>query len=160
MGSCGRRGRRECGCCRCSCRRTGCRRRGWRAAPCWRLDADVHRRTYFEETDRCVDVLRRLISVESEVIQCAEANRVSVLILRKSLAVPRDGTAGLSYTPRRAAVTLVIECAVVSPARFLRRCVKANVTDVRFWSNRKTEGLDATIEVLVIQGILVMPDTG
>ena len=71
-----------------------------------------------------------MIGIEPEVIQCAEANRVRVLILRKRFAVPGYGITGLSDSPGRAAVTLVIKRAVVCPARFLRRRVKSDVTKI------------------------------
>ncbi len=71
-----------------------------------------------------------MIGVKPEVIQCAEANRVGILILRKRFAVPGYGITGLSDSPGRAAVTLVIKRAVVCPARFLRRRVKSDVTEI------------------------------
>ena len=101
-----------------------------------------------------------MIGVEPEIIQCAPANRVSVLILRKGFAVPSNRIAGLSDTPRLAAVTLVVKRAVVCPAGFLRRRVKTDVTDVGAGAQRHTEGLDRSIEVLVIQRILVVVDAG
>ena len=36
--------------------------------------------------------------------------------------------------------------------------MKADVTDVNTWSQGHTERLDSSIEVLVIQGILIVPD--
>ena len=65
-------------------------------------------------------------------------------------------TVDLSTNPRHAAVTLVIKRAVVCPARFLRRRVKSDVTDIG--RHRHAKGLNAAIEVLIIQGILVVPD--
>jgi hypothetical protein len=99
-----------------------------------------------------------LIGVEPEIIQCAPANRVGVLILRKGFAVPSDRIAGLSDTPLLAAVTLVVKRAVVCPAGFLRWRVESDVTDVGSSSQRHAKGLDRAIEVLVIQRILVVPD--
>lgn len=38
--------------------------------------------------------------------------------------------------------------------------MKADVAKVCPWRQRDTEGLNATVEVLVIQGIFIVPDTG
>jgi hypothetical protein len=101
-----------------------------------------------------------LISVESEIIQCAPANRIGVLILSKGFAVPSDRIAGLGDSPRLVAVTLVIKRTVVCPAGFLRWRMKSDVSDVGASAQRHTEGLDRPIEVLVIQRILVVVDAG
>jgi len=101
-----------------------------------------------------------LIRVKSEVIQRAKANRISVLVLPERLAVPSYGTADLSYTPWRAAITLVIECPVVCPAGFLRWRVKVDVADVNPRSQRHAERLNRTIKVHVVQGVFVVPDSG
>src|SRR6267378_6949665 len=62
----------------------------------------------------------------------------------------------VSDSPRRAAVTLVIKRAVVCPARFLRRRVKSDVTDIlRF--DRHAKGLIAAIEVFVVYGVFIVP---
>ena len=52
--------------------------------------ATSHWRPCLEEAYCRVGSLRRLIGIKPEVIQCAKANRVSVLILRKGFAVPSD----------------------------------------------------------------------
>ena len=67
-----------------------CRRRRRRSAACRRLDCDHHWRPCLEEAYCRVGSLRRLIGIKPEVIQCAKANRVSVLILRKGFGVPGD----------------------------------------------------------------------
>jgi len=99
-----------------------------------------------------------LIGVESEVIQRAIANRVGVLILSKGFAVPSYGITRLSDSPGRAAVTLVIKRAVVCPARFLRRRMKSDVTEIGSSTQRHGKGLDAAIEILVEQGVLIVID--
>ena len=104
--------------------------------------------------------MRRLIGIEPEVIQRAPANRIRVLILRKCFSVPSDRPPGLSDRPRLVAVTLIVKCTIVCPAGFLRRRVKAHITDVNSRRHRHAERLNAAIEVLVIQGVLVVPDTG
>ncbi len=140
-----RRWSRGMSCRRCWCRRERSRSRSSRSSSrgssssrrrCWRdttahgsLDCNSGGRSCLEEADSSVGTLRRLIGVKPEVIQCAEANRVGVLILCKRFAVPHQVTVVLSDSPRRAAVTLVIKGAVVCPARFLRRRVKSDVTN-------------------------------
>ena len=98
-----------------------------------------------------------MIGVEPEVIQRAIANRVGVLILSKGFAVPSYGITRLSDSPGRAAVTLVIKRAVVCPARFLRRRVKSDITDSAL--HRHAKGLNAAIEIFVVYGILIVPDS-
>ena len=99
-----------------------------------------------------------MIGVESKVIHCAIANRVSVLILPKGFAVPTDGSRILSDSPRRATVTLVVERAVIWKARFLWRRVKPDVTDIGTGPQRDVERLNAAIEIVIVQGILVVID--
>ena len=101
-----------------------------------------------------------MISIKPEVVQRAVANRIRILILRKRLAVPSNCSASLSNIPRLTAVALIVERAVVCPAGFLRRRVKADITDVDAVANRDSKGLDSSIEVLVIQGVVIMPNTG
>ena len=93
---------------RSSCRGSGSRCWRWRPT-CRGLDCNHHRRTCFEEPDRGIGRLRRLIGVKPEVIQCAPANRVRVLVLRKRFTVPGNGIWRLSNSPRRAAITLILE---------------------------------------------------
>jgi hypothetical protein len=97
-----------------------------------------------------------LIRIKPEVIQRAKANGVGILILRKSFRVPSYGTAGLSNGPWCAAITLVVECAVICPAGMLNRRMKSDVRDVCSGSHRDAERLDGAIEVLVIQSVFVV----
>ena len=50
-----------------------------------RLDRNHHGRACFEEIDCRIGALRRLVGIKPEVVQCAPANRVRVLVLRKGL---------------------------------------------------------------------------
>ena len=106
------------------------------------LDRNRHWRACLEEPDRRIGALWRLIGVKPEVVECAPANRISVLILRKRFAVPGYGIGRLSNSPRRAAVTLVVECTVICPAGFLRRRMKVDVADVNSGSQRHTERIE------------------
>ena len=59
-----------------------CGGRCWRwRATCGCLDCNHHWRTCFEETDRGIGSVRRLIGIEPEVVECAPTNRVRVLVL-------------------------------------------------------------------------------
>ena len=101
-----------------------------------------------------------MICIKPEVIQCAEANRVGVLILRKRFRAPGDRATILDNIPRCAAITLVVKRAVVCPAGMLKRRMKSDVRDVYSGSKRDAERLDGAIEVLVIERVFVMVNTG
>jgi len=64
-------------------------------------------------------------------------------------------TVDLRNSPRRAAVTLVIKRAVVCPARFLRRRVKSDVTDIG--EHRHAKGLNAAIKIFIVNGVFIVP---
>ena len=100
-----------------------------------------------------------MVGVEPKIIQCSPADRIRVLIGCERFRAPCNRAGVLSNIPRRAAIALVILGAIVCPTRFLRRRVKSNVADVNPRSQRYTERLNATVEVLVIDGIFVMPHT-
>jgi len=99
-----------------------------------------------------------LIGVEPEIVQRAVANRVGVLILRKSFRGPSDRDSVLGNIPRSAAISLVIERAIIRPTGLLDRRVKADVRNVCSWPNRHAERLDRAIEVLVIERVFIVPD--
>ena len=102
--------------------------------------------------------LRRLIGVKPEVIQRAVANRVGVLILRKSFRAPGDRACVLGNSPRCAAIALLIEGAIICPAGMLSRRMKADVRDVYSWPKRHAERLNRAIEVLVIESVFIVPE--
>ena len=139
--------------------RSRCRCRSWCAGLDGRLDGYSHRRSCFEEVDRGVCSLWRLIGIEPEVIQCAPANRIRVLIVCKSISAPRQRIGSLIRRPWRAAISLTVQCAIVCPPGMLRRSVKSNVTDVNSSSQRHTKGLNRAIQVHVIHNVLIVPDS-
>lgn len=104
--------------------------------------------------------MRRLIGVEAEIIQCGIANSIGVLVLRKRFAGPGDRAAALIDCPRHTAVALVVKGAVVSPAGFLRWRVEADISYVHSRSHRHAEGLNSAVQVLVVERVLVVPNTG
>src|SRR5262249_28131181 len=111
-----------------------------------------------EVADCRIDTLWRLIGVEPEVVQCAPADRIRVLVLCERFAVPCYRIGSLSNTPRCAAVALIVERAIVRPAGFLRRRMKANVTKVHPRSEGHAKGLDRAIQVHVVKSVLIVPD--
>src|SRR4029453_1510486 len=136
-----------------------CRRWRWRATS-GSLDCNHHRRARLEEPDRGIGIPWRLIGIKPEVIKWAEADRISIGVFINGFAVPTNGIHGLSNSPWCAAVALAIKRAVVRPARFLWWRMKVDVTCVYSGAQRHTERLDRAIQVHVVQGILVVPNSG
>ncbi len=122
----------------------------------------LHGRAGLEEAYRGVGALRRLVGVEPEVIQCAESNGVGVLVLGKGLARPGNGTVPglIIVAPRRAAVTLIVERAVVGPARLLRRSVETDVAEGDSGTQWHGERLNRAIQVHVVERVFVVPHPG
>ena len=147
-----RRRRRWTGC-RCRSRR---RQRNVSSS----LNSNKRRRAGLKIAYRRVRWVRRLIGIKPEVIQGAKANRVGILILGKRFRGPGDRARVLGNTPRRAAITLVIERAIICPAGLLNRRMKSDVRDVYSGSNRHAERLDSAIEVLIVESVFIVPDAG
>ena len=53
------------------------------------LDVHTNWGAGLKEAYRCVGRIGRLVGIEPEVVQCAEANRIGVLVLRKRFACSR-----------------------------------------------------------------------
>jgi hypothetical protein len=101
-----------------------------------------------------------LISIEPEIVQGAETSRIGVLILRKSFRVPGDRACVLGDIPRCAAISSISLGAIMCPAGMLKRRMKPNIRNVYSGSKRDAERLDGAIEVLVIERVFVMVNTG
>ena len=101
-----------------------------------------------------------MIGVEPEIIKRGIANSVGVLVLRERFAGPGDGAAALIHCPRHTAVTLIVKRAIVGPGRLLRWRVEADISYVHSRSHRHAEGLNSAIQVLVVERVLVVPNTG
>ena len=82
--------------------------------------------------------------------------------MHKRLTVPcdRHGTRLIVVAPWRAAVSFAVVRAVIWEGGMLRRRMKPDVSNVHSRSNRHSERLDGAIEILVIERVLIVPDTG
>jgi hypothetical protein len=101
-----------------------------------------------------------LICIKPKVIQRPEANRVGVLIGRKGFRAPCDKVwIGGVNIPRCGAIPLVVLRPVVCPGGMLRRRVKGDVTNIDSGPHRHAEGLNSAIQVLVKEGIIIVPDS-
>lgn len=100
-----------------------------------------------------------MICIEPEVIHRCPANRIGVLIGRKSFCAPGDGACVLTNVPWCAAVSSVSQRPIVWPARMLRWRMKANIGYINPGRQRHTEGLNRTIQVHVKESILIVPDS-
>jgi hypothetical protein len=101
-----------------------------------------------------------LIGIEPEIVQCAEANGVCVGVLGKALTVPGHCARHLVWNPRIVAESCIADGSVVRETRMVRRGMKSDVTYVDSGPDRHAEGLHRAIEVLVVNGVLVMPHAG
>ena len=142
-----------------------CWSRSWTWCRCaatalaWRLDFDGHWRAGLEEAYCSIVTLRRGVSIEPEIIQRPPANRVSILIGRKSFRAPGDGACVLCNIPWCAAISRVSLGAIVCPTGMLRRGVETNVTYIDSGRQWHTEGLNRAVEVHVKERILIVPDS-
>ena len=119
-------------------------------------------RARLKEPDVCSAISWRSGGIKSEVVQCAEANRVSVLVFYKGLAVPGSRGETRSEGPWSTAISSVILGTVVCKSRMLWRRVEPNVVqyDRREKRINNFKGLNRAVKVLVIDGIFVMPHSG
>ena len=99
-----------------------------------------------------------MIGIKPEVIECAVANGVGVLILRKRFRAPCDRAYVLGNIPRCAAIALAVKRSIICPAGLLDRRVKADVGDVYSGCEGHAERLDGAVEVLVIERVFIVPD--
>ena len=80
--------------------------------------------------------------------------------MRKSFAVPSDGGVArlVIIAPGYVAIPLIIKRAIVCPPGLLWRRVKHDITYVYARPYRHGKGLNSTIQVHVIESILIVPD--
>src|SRR5262249_5055727 len=119
-------------------RRSGARPRRWQDSGFWyiprSLDQNLFRQAGLKEAYRRIRRVWRLVRIKPEVIQGPEANRVRVLILRKSFRAPGDRACVLGNIPRRAAIPGISLGAIVCKGGMLGRCMKSDVRNVYSWS--------------------------
>jgi hypothetical protein len=101
-----------------------------------------------------------LVGIEPEIVKRAEANRVRVLISRKRFRAPGNGACVLGNVPWCGAIAEVSLRAIMRKTRVLRRRMKLDVSHIDSSSYRHAERLNRAIEVLVIERVLIVPDTG
>ncbi len=136
-------------------RGSSCSRRSscWCRRRCWdiprSLDDNTNLRAGFKEAYCCICRVWRLVGIKPEIVQCAKANCVGVLIGRKRFRAPGDRACVLGNIPRYAAKSSISQGAIVWPAGFLRRRVKPQ---------RHAERLNGAIQVLVIERVFVVPN--
>ena len=99
-----------------------------------------------------------MIGIKPEIVQGTPANRVGVLVLCKRFRVPGYGIDHLSNSPWCVAITLVVKGAIICPTGFLGWRMKTDVADVHSGCEGHAKRLDSAIKILVIQGILIVPD--
>ena len=134
-----------------------CRRRITRSRA---LNPNDNGRSCLEEAERRIRTLGWSVGIEPEIVQRAPADRIRVLVLRESFRVPGQRTGSLRGWPRCAGVSRISHRPIVGPSRFLRGGMKSDITHGGSSPQRHTEGLNRAIQVLVINRVLVMPDTG
>jgi hypothetical protein len=99
------------------------------------------------------------VGIKPKIIERAKADGIGVLILCERLTVPGYGIKYLGNGPGLAAVALVIKGAVIRPAGFLRRCMERNIFNIGWETPENNfDRLDGAIQVLVVDGVLIMVD--
>ena len=101
-----------------------------------------------------------MIGIEPEIVHCAEANGVCVRILGKSLAGPGHCSGDLVWNPWSVAKSCIADGSIVRKTWMIRRGMKSHVTYVNSCPERHAERLNRAIEILVVNGILIMPHAG
>ncbi len=103
-------------------------------------------------------VLKKPITgIETEIIESTPADRICVWVLRKRLAAPSQRATRDHRCPGSAAVSRVSHGSIVCPSRFLGRRMKPCISDAP--SRRHSKRLNRAIQVLVIDRILIMPNS-
>src|SRR5882762_1277381 len=122
------------------------------------LDGNSDWRSRLEEADCRIRSLRRTVRIETEIIQSPEAGGVRILVLRKGLRAPTQSAAGLIRSPGRVAISRVSEGSIVCKSRRIKRCMKPQVAHRDSASQRHAERLNPTIQILIIDRVLIMPN--
>src|SRR2546428_3753410 len=123
----------------------------------WPLDGSHDWHSRLEETDHSKFSLRRTVGIETEIIESTPAERICVWVLRKRLAAPSQRAPRYHRCPGGAAVAGVSRGSIVCPSRFLGRRMKPYISDAA--SRRDSEGLNRAIQILVIDRVLIVPNS-
>ena len=81
--------------------------------------------------------------------------------MRKGFRTPSHGREIVSESPGGAAISRVSDGAIVCPAGMLWRRVE--IDKIQYWGEKwknNFERLDRTIKILIVDGVLIVPDTG
>src|SRR5262249_26501710 len=97
----------------------------------------------------------------AEVVQCAPANRIGILVLRKGFAIPSHRIRGLIETPGCAAIPSISLGTVMRPARMLRWSVETDIrqTWLENWKHN-FKGLNGAVQIHVKESVLIVPYSG
>src|SRR5437899_11211687 len=88
------------------------------------LDGNSDWRSRLEEADRRIRSLRRTVRIETEIIQCPEADGVRIAVLHKRLRVPAQSLAGLIRSPGSIAISCASAVSIVCNSRRILRSMK------------------------------------
>jgi hypothetical protein len=118
-----------------------------------------HRSSRLKEADGCAGRDRWRIRVEPDVVQCTPTDGVRVLVLSEGLAAEHYSGIIKISCPWCAAIAGVVRRTVERISRLLRRSMKGHIAERDSGPSRQDERLNTAIEVLVVQSILIMPNT-
>src|SRR5436853_1341840 len=97
-----------------------------------------------------------MVGIESEVIQRPPTNGIRILILGKGLRAPAHRISGLIRAPGSVTKPGVSQGPIVWKARMIQRSMKPQVAYRDSAPQGHTEGLNRTIEALIINRVLIM----
>ena len=121
------------------------------------MNSDNERLARFEKADRRICSLWWTVGIETEIIQGTKTNRVRVRVLRKGLGTPAQIAGGLVRRPGRVAKARIPRSSIVGKSRMIWWSVEPNVAHRDSASQGHTEGLDRAIQILVMDGVFIMP---
>src|SRR5205814_242700 len=124
------------------------------------LNCNGHWRSCLEKANRRIRSLRRMVGIESEIIQRSPTQRVRVLVLRKGLRAPAYSAGSLIRSPGSVAKSCISRGSIICNSRMIKWRMKPEIAYRDSASQRQTEGLDPTIKILIIDRVFIMPNPG
>src|ERR1044071_9176746 len=97
-----------------------------------------------------------MVGIESEVIQGSPTNGIGILVLGKGLRAPVHLISGLIRAPGNVTKPGVSQGSIVWKPRMIQRSMKSQIAYRDSAPQGHTEGLNRTIEVLIINRVLIM----